>query len=180
MRRWIGPLAMALVCAIGAHLATLQLAPGVIMSRAMEALAARGVAQHGFTAPQRVTPQTQSVVRSSPDLFYALCRYDFSHPASQVSLRVADWPGYQSLSFFDAGTDNFATLRGAGKPITARLLPPGSAPQAGAIVSPTAKGVILIRRLAPDSADFAAAAAASSADRCQLQRRSAVSPAGST
>lgn len=180
MTRWVGPLAMALVCAIAAHLATLQFAPGVIMTRAMEALAARGVALHSFTAPQRVTPQTQSVVRSSPDLYYALCRYDLSEPGSQVSLRVADWTGYQSLSFFDAGTDNFATLRGAGKPITALLLPPGSAPQSGAIVSPTTNGVILIRRLAPDAAGFAAAAAVSSADRCQLQRRSAVSPAGPT
>lgn len=130
--------------------------------------------------PQRVTPQTQSVVRSSPDLYYALCRYDLSDPDAQVSLRVADWPGYQSLSFFDAGTENFATLRGAGKLIAARLLPPGSAPEAGATVSPTAKGVILIRRLALDAAAFAAAAATSSADRCQLQRRSAVSPAEPT
>lgn len=180
MSRWIGPLAMALICAIVAHLATLQFAPGIIMTRAMEALAARGVALHSFTATQRVTSRTQSVVRSSPDLFYALCRYDLSDSGSQVSVRVADWRDYQSLSFFDAGTDNFATIRGAGKPIAARLLPPGSAQQAGAIVSPTTNGVILIRRLAPAAGDFAAAAAVSGADRCQLQRQSAVSPAEPT
>jgi hypothetical protein len=50
-----------------------------------------------------------------------------------------------------------------------RLLAPGSAAQAGAIVSPTASGVILIRRLAPDAESFAAAAAASAQDICRAE-----------
>jgi hypothetical protein len=81
---------------------------------------------------------------------------------------MADWPDYQSLSFFDARTDNFATLRGAGKAVAVDLLPPGSAPRSGAIISPTAKGVILIRRLAPNADRFAAAAAAGQGDTCRL------------
>ena len=79
------------------------------------------------------------------------------------------WPDYQSLAFFDARTDNFATLRGTGRQIAVRLLPPGSAPQAGAIVSPSAQGVILIRRLAPTAERFAAAAEAGKADACKLE-----------
>jgi hypothetical protein len=93
---------------------------------------------------------------------------------------MAQWPDYQSLSLFDAGTDNFATLRGSDKSVAALLLPPGSAPETGAIVSPTAKGVILIRRLAPDAAGFAAAADASSGDRCELQKQRRVSLVEST
>lgn len=167
MRRWLGPLALLLVAAVASHAAALHFAPAFIMGRAMDALAARGVALHRFTVPQRISPQTQTVVRSSPDLFYAVCRYDLSNPATRLSVQMGDWPDYQSLSFFAAQTDNFATIRGTGKAVSVRLLPPGSASEAGAIVSPTAKGVILIRRLAPSAERFAAAAG--KADRCRLQ-----------
>jgi uncharacterized membrane protein len=170
MKRWIGPLAMFALCAMTTHGLTLVQAPGFIMARAMDALEARGVELHAFTAPQRITPQTQQVVRSSPDLYYALCRYDLSGQGTALSVTMAEWPGYQSLSFFDARTDNFATLRGTGRHIAVRLLPPGSSPQAGAIVSPSAKGVILIRRLAPDSARFAAAAEVGEGDACRIVR----------
>jgi uncharacterized membrane protein len=169
MRRWLGPLLALALCTAAAHVLTLYLTPGVIMNRAMDALAQRGVALHRFTTPERVTPQTQSIVRSSPDLYYALCRYDLSKPGTVLDLRMGAWPDYQSLAFFDGQTDNFATLRGTGKAVSVRLLPPGSAAQPGAIVSPTTKGVILIRRLAPDAARFAAAAEAGKADLCRLR-----------
>jgi uncharacterized membrane protein len=168
MKRWLGPLAAALVCAAAVHITALHFAPTVIMAQAMQALAQRGVALHRFTNPERVTPQTQQVVRSSPDLYYALCRYDLSNPGTQLAVQMGDWPDYQSLSFFSAQTDNFATIRGTGKAVAVRLLPPGSPAADGAIVSPSAKGVILIRRLAPSAERFAAAAAAGKADRCRL------------
>ena len=169
MRRWVGPLAALLGCAVAAHLAVLHFAPGFIMGRAMDALAARGVALHRFTAPQRINPQTQSVVRSSPDLYYALCRFDLANPEARVEVHMGGWPDYQSLSFFDARTDNFATLRGTGRDLTVALLPPGSKAGAGEIVSPTTKGVILIRRLAPDEQRFAAATRAGMHDSCSLE-----------
>ena len=172
MRRWLGPVLAMLAVAAATHAAALHFAPSLIMSRAMEALAERGVGLHRFTPPARVTPQSQQVVRSSPDLYYALCRYDLGDPATRVALTMAAWPDYQSLSFYDARTDNFVTLRGSGKAVSVTLLPPGSPPQDGAIVSPTAKGVILIRRLAPSATDFAAAAEAGAGDQCSL-----VSPA---
>ena len=168
MKRWLGPLGVCAACALGAHAFALHLAPGAIMDRAMAALAARGVALHAFTTPERVTPQTQSIVRSSPDLFYALCRYDLSDPGTVLTVQMADWPDYQSLSFFDARTDNFATMRGTGQPVAVRLLAPGSVADKGAIVSPTARGVILIRRLAPTTDRYAAAATASAGDVCQI------------
>ncbi|MFO6448157.1 DUF1254 domain-containing protein [Erythrobacter sp. NE805] len=169
MRRLFGPLAALLVSAVAAHALTLHFAPAVIMDRAMAALAERGVALHAFTRPQRVTPQSQQVVRSSPDLYYALCRYDLGAEGSRLTVMMGAWPDYQSLAFFDAQTDNFATLRGTGRAVSVRLLPPGSTPAAGAIVSPSARGVILIRRLAPDAARFAAAVRAGEADACRLE-----------
>lgn len=170
MRRWAGPLLVLLASTAAAHAVTLRYAPTVIMAGAMDALAQRGVALHAFTRPQRVTPQTQQVVRSSPDLYYALCRYDLAQPGDRLAVTMGEWPDYQSLAFFDAQTDNFATLRATGREVRVRLLPPGSAPEPGAIVSPSVKGVILIRRLAPDAARFAAAAQAGKADACSLER----------
>ena len=140
------------------------------MSRAMAALAERGVALHAFTTPQRVTPQSQQVVRSSPDLYYALCRYDLSDPGTRLEVTVGAWPDYQSLSFFDARTDNFATIRATGRAVAVRLLAPGSPPSQGAIISPSARGVILIRRLAPDAARFAAPSDAGKRDACRLRQ----------
>lgn len=169
MKRWLGPLAVVFATAVAAHALTLHFAPSVIMDRAMAALEERGVALHAFTTPQRVMPQTQTVVRSSPDLYYALCRYDLSNPGARLAVTMGDWPDYQSLAFFDARTDNFATLRGTGREIAVRLLSPGSAPEEGAIVSPTARGVILIRRLAPTAQRFAAATQAGKADACRIQ-----------
>ncbi|MEQ5788473.1 hypothetical protein J3454_11275 [Erythrobacter sp. NFXS35] len=71
MRRWLGPVAVLALSAALVHAMTLYLAPGVIMARALDVLAQRGVALHDFTTPRRITPQTQAVVRSSPDLYYA-------------------------------------------------------------------------------------------------------------
>lgn len=169
MKRWIGPLLVMLASAAGAHALALHFAPSLIMNRAMAALEARGVPLHAFSAPQRVTPQTQTVVRSSPDLYYALCRYELSEPGTALTVAMGTWPDYQSLAFFDAQTNNFATLRGTGKPVAVRLLPPGSDAVQGAIVSPSARGVILIRRLAPTTERFAAAAEAGKADACRLE-----------
>jgi uncharacterized membrane protein len=171
MKRWVGPLAVLAACALGAHAATIYLAPAFIMERAMQALAQRGVPLHRFTAPPRVTPQTQRVVRSSPDMYYAACRYDLANPGQELVLDMGQWPDYQSLSLFSGQTDNFATFRGTGKAVNVRLLPPGSPAEDGAIVSPTARGVILIRRLAPDAERYAAAVEAGKGDACRIAWR---------
>ena len=186
MRRWAGPLVVMGLIAVPVHCLVLNLAPGFIMDRALAALEARGVALHAFTTPQRVTPQTQQVVRSSPDLYYALCRYDLrkrediKQAVPRLTVRMAPWDDYQSLSFFDARTNNFATIRGTGKPISVAVdrawssgfvepYPPENAEPGSpdfVVHSPTDTGVILIRRLAPSAAAFARAAAAGKGDEC--------------
>lgn len=165
MTRWIGPLMVLIATAFSAHWATVAYAPNVIMDRALSTLKNRGIAEHAFTAPQRITPQTQAVVRSSPDLFYSLCRYDLSDPAATLNVTVGEWPDYQSLSFFDAETNNFLTYRGTGQSLAVTLAAPGSG---GDSESPTARGVILIRRLAPTQALYNAAAQAAKGDSCDL------------
>lgn len=189
MKRWLGPLLVMTLTTVFAHWLALGLAPGFIMARAMAALEARGVALHAFTTPERITPQTQEVVRSSPDLYYALCRYDLTEPEDRESgdtwleVTMASWDGYQSLSFFDARTNNFATIRGTGKAIRAELRPDigdtgmiepllGFNPLNGGPVvkvgTSTKTGVILIRRLAPTADDFARATEAGKGDSCRV------------
>ena len=167
MIRWIGPLLLLIAAAIGAHWATLVYAPNVIMNGALAVMKERGIAQHAFTSPVRITPQSQVVVRSSPDLFYSLCRYDLSAPGSVLRVTMGEWPDYQSLSFFDGNTNNFHRVRGEGKSVDVQLVGPGAKLE-GAVQSPTAKGIVLIRRLAPTQALFDAAKAVSAADGCEL------------
>jgi len=189
MRRWAGPLVVLILTAALAHWLTLVLGPGFIMNRAMAALEARGVALHAFTTPLRVTPTTQQVVRSSPDLYYALCRYDLAQAepddavTTAVAVSMAKWDGYQSLSFFDANTNNFATLRGTGEQVRVTLVRAeggnggvlaASTEDAGpygrdvVVHSPTATGVILIRRLAPSAEAFAKALQVGALDDCKF------------
>jgi len=189
MRRWIGPLVVLILTAALAHWLTLALGPGFIMNRAMAALEARGVALHAFTTPQRVTPATQQVVRSSPDLYYALCRYDLNKPdglgavAPRIEITMAKWDDYQSLSFFDANTDNFATILGTGRQVRVslrhgvgetgsveafRVDDPGRYGRDFVVNSPTRTGAILIRRLAPTAQVFAKAVAEGKLDGCRF------------
>ena len=167
MNRWIAPLATLAFAAITAHFAVLYAAPGIIMNTALDTLEGRGIAQHAFTSPVRITPQSQAVVRSSPDLFYSLCRYDLSEPGSVLHVSMAEWPGYQSLSFFDANTNNFVTRRGTNQRIDEQLTGPDKA-SSGTLDSPTQRGVVLIRRLAPSQELFDQAQQISADDRCEL------------
>ncbi|WP_298301106.1 DUF1254 domain-containing protein [uncultured Erythrobacter sp.] len=173
MKGWIGPIAFAAVTGIAAHWATLSFAPGVIMDRTLLALKNRDVALHAFTTPQRITPETQAVVRTSPDLFYALCRYDLSEPESRLYVKIGRWPEYQSLSFFDAETNNFVTIRGEEEEDVWVVLATKDTPilgegEYGNPRSPTTRGVVLIRRLAPTQELFDQALQAAEADECRL------------
>jgi hypothetical protein len=81
MKRWLGPVLVMLAVAAAAHAAALHFAPSLIMSRAMAALAERGVALHRFTQPARITPQTQQVVRCAGPAKQSASRY--SRPAAR-------------------------------------------------------------------------------------------------
>ncbi|MEM1051820.1 MAG: DUF1254 domain-containing protein [Pseudomonadota bacterium] len=169
MKGWIGPLLLGAATALGSHFAVLALAPSVIMDQALSGLAKRNIALHAFTNPERITPETQVVVRSSPDLFYALCRYDLSAEGSSLAITMGEWPGYQSLSFFDAETNNFFTQRGVGASVEVSLIAGGKG--LGSVTSPTNRGVVLIRRLAPTQELFDQALQVAQSDACEYIAR---------
>lgn len=157
-----------------AHIATVQAIPRAIMT-----FAARKIAEQAdldvntFRLSPRITSQSQTIVRPSPDLAYSLCLYDLSE--GPINLIVAPWPVYSSVSFYDARTNNFATLRaenGADILLTLKNseLSAGSAQERH--VSPTRTGVILIRRLAPTEEDYDGVVSAAASDRCAATKQS--------
>jgi uncharacterized membrane protein len=122
----------------------------------------------------RVTPQTQTIVRPSPDLAYAICLIDVSN--GPVTITVPTWPEYGSLSVFDAGTDNVyagsldARSPGAAGARTLVIALEGqdaAAPEGADLVTlKKPEALALIRRLAPTQGLYDAAAALLPASTC--------------
>ena len=158
MKRLFGPIAVAIVLGIIVHGAIVHFAPSVIMDRAYTLIGERGTPVHGFQLAPQMRPSTQSVVRPSPDLAYSGCRFDLGQAPNGIRVRMAAYDGYSSLSFFDAQTNNFRTIRGDGVAQEFTL---------NAGNAPSQKGIILIRRLAPTDVDFARVVEVAKADDCE-------------
>lgn len=152
------------------HLATVIAAPRVIMHVAMARLSQQGRLINAFRFSPRVDATARWVVRPSPDLAYASCVYDLSRGPILVSAAPSADGGYGSISVFAANTDNIAVFDMFALPhgIRFALALPGQAVPPGLplVRAASARGIILDRRLAPDTAAFAAADRARQADRC--------------
>jgi uncharacterized membrane protein len=132
MKRFVLYALLFAATVITGHMVTLHLVPEVIMDRTFKAMEARGITPHTFSLAPKATPQSQTVVRPSPDLAYSICLYDFTdnpkplyvsaaHRYGAVTDSVPSPPAngtptdndasYASISFFDARTNNFATIR---------------------------------------------------------------------
>jgi len=158
MKQFLGPTILAAILGLAAHFSIVNYAPTFIMERAYTMLGERGTPVHGFQLAPQMRPDTQSVVRPSPDLAYSACRFDLSQAPNGLRVRMAAFGGYSSLSFFDAQTNNFITLRGDGEAREVVLNRENS---------PSERGIILIRRLAPTESEFAAAALIAKGDICE-------------
>jgi uncharacterized membrane protein len=145
------------------------------MSAAMARLSQNGAAVNVWTHAPRMTEDVRVIVQPSPDLAYSSCVYDLTD--GPVRLQVTPWGDYMSLSLFAANTDNFYTLNdrqmGAAPGVVILRLQGQTVAEADAtaaravVESPSARGVALIRRLAPSSDAFAAAEKARETDRCE-------------
>jgi len=158
-----------------AHFLVLSALPGRIMSTVRGQMEERGLPTHAWAMSPRVTPETQTVVRPSPDLAYAICLIDLS--GGPVELVVPAWPDYGSLSIFDADTNNVyaGSLDARAEGATGTLhvivgLPDHELYRYGAeaeqVVVDKPKALALIRRLAPSQAAWEAAAALILVSRC--------------
>lgn len=178
-RLWFYRVLTLAVTALIAHLGSLWLFPRLVMHKVMAEVPAlaTGGGELAYFPPMTDHGQRR-IVMPSPDLLYALCAYDLDRGAVRVTADPK-LPTYWSIALYAANTDNFLAINdreAAGRPVdllvvpTAGAVPVGGLP-AGAriVVSPSARGLLLMRVLA---ADYAARAAGYEAARRTLSCRS--------
>lgn len=158
----------ALVIAILAHFAYVNAVPRMLMSVAMSRIA--GGERNAWRLAPRVTPDSRTIVRPSPDFAYSACSYDLSH--GPVRIDVAPWDGYWSLSLYADNSDNFFVVddrevEGGVHVMLSRSRPADNTDASVRVVqSPSVRGIALIRRLAPNADAYNAAAVAARGDAC--------------
>lgn len=153
------------------YAATVIAIPHVVMHLAMKKLSDDGRRINAFQFADRTTSASRAIVRPSPDLAYASCVYDLSDGPIFVEVPPTDGGGYVSVSVFASNTDNFAVLDSLSNPRGIRFVLQEAGEDFGrrdvpVIVSPTRRGIILDRRLAPTFAQFTQADKARRGNRC--------------
>lgn len=168
--RWL--IAVIVIAAL-AHGAALYFGPSLIMSVAM-GKATRAAGVNAMAYPPRPNADNNTIVRSSPDLLYNICVYDVSEKPLLLTAEVP--PGtYWSASFYDLNTNNYRVINdgqattGGIRVLVVKAGTPSAETPAGAetIGSPTERGLILIRTLINDEANFAAIDAARHQAKCR-------------
>jgi uncharacterized membrane protein len=157
MRRWIFPILVGGLMALGAYQATLLATPYALMFVAMKKIGERSP-ENQFAFGPMTTADNQTIVRPSPDLAYATCTFDLSK--GPVHFDVQPIPDhYWSVSVFDARTD-VAAVRSdrdtKGAPARLALIKPGQTAPAGydAVTLGYDRGLVLIRILLNRPSDF--------------------------
>ena len=157
----------ALIIAVVTHVALIHAAPRVLMEVAFDRVSAEGA--NTWRLADRVTPLSRAIVRPSPDFAYSACAYDLSD--GPLTLRVPPWHSYWSLSLYAANSDNYFVIddrearRGAEITLVrAGRTAPEDAPRV--VRSPSARGIALIRRLAPTLDEYDRASEVARGDVC--------------
>lgn len=155
--RLILPLVIFVLSGVIGHLFVLTSLPSFIMGKAHQTFEAEGIPENVFVATPRQTPQTQRIVRPSPDLAYAICRFDTT--SGPVFINAPTWDGYGSLSIFNSKTDNvFVADLGPESDFQGiEIRRPAENNREGALKL-DGRGIALIRRLAPTQAEYDIAA----------------------
>jgi len=170
MRTLLQWLLVALVSAAIGYAAVFVATPYVLMGAAMKKLSGNGRAVNQFVFGPRTTEASRNIVRPSPDLAYASCVYDLSK--GPLKVHAAPWGDYMSISVFQANSDNIFVLNDRQAPngvdfVLAKKGQP-TPPGARVVISPSDRGIILDRRLAPTAEAFAKADAARRGDVCAV------------
>jgi len=157
----------ALIIAVLVHLAAIVAIPRVLMNVAMERIGAAGA--NAWHMSDRVTAASRTIVRPAPDFAYSVCVFDLSQ--GPVVITATPWDDYWSLSLYAANSDNFFVIddREAHNGAEITLVRQGAAHPEGASMvteSPSARGIALIRRLAPTPSTYDAAKAVAVEDVC--------------
>ncbi|KAB7741657.1 DUF1254 domain-containing protein [Parvibaculum sedimenti] len=143
------------------HVATVQALPRVIMAKVMSAIA--GDAEvNKFVEMPLATAAARRVVRPSPDLAYSVCILDLSKGAVRVQVPLTG--PYTSVALYSSTTDNYFVRNdreAKGKELDVVIVPKGAAPAnvpegTDVVTAPTAKGLVLVRRVVESAEAFPA------------------------
>lgn len=161
---------IALVVAVVTHVATVLVAPYLLMDAAMARIS-KVSGPNRWTHPQRTSEKSRRVVRPSPDLAYSACVYDLAD--GPVHVTASAWDDYMSVSVFEHNSDNIFVIndRQAPNGVDLVIVPEGAPHPAGAaqvVESPSRRGIVLQRRVAPTQQRWEAANAARQHDICAV------------
>jgi uncharacterized membrane protein len=172
MKAWITPFLFGVFMMFVGHFVTIAAIPSGIMSVALNRIAEAAGGSNRLFHGSMVTPQNQTIVRSSPDLAYSTCALDLSK--GPVRVYIGKGRDYASAAFYAANTDNVFTLndnkigpQGAYLLIVSSRSPISARPNERVISLPSEKGLLLVRRLAPSAPDFARVEQERAKDSCQ-------------
>ncbi len=151
--KWVmATLALAVVI----HILTVAALPRVVMYMASKRILNKsGAGINRLLHAPRVTVNSRTVVKPSPDLLYSLCVFDVSARPLRIIAPVPDT--YWSISFYQTNTDNFYVLndrQAKTNPVKIVLVGPDmpvpDITDAEVVVAPTSRGVFLLRSLIMD------------------------------
>ena len=136
----------------------IQKAPEKVMSTIEARIAAGAGSWNACLHNQVYGPRTNAARRANPDSIITSMAYDLSDGPVRVAGET--WPRYWSLSFYQQNSDNFFVVNdlelGSSSFDFVLALDGQDTDALGGttVVSPTAKGIMLIRRFAADASDM--------------------------
>ena len=151
-------IALAAVTFFATRNMVIQKAPVKVMSTIEARIAAGAGSWNACFQNQVYGPRTNAARRANPDSIISSMAYDLSDGPVRVAGET--WPRYWSLSFFQQNSDNFFVINDlelAGPYFDFVLALEGQDTEAlggTKVISPTAKGIMLIRRFAADASDM--------------------------
>ncbi len=166
---WSRHLILAAIVAATAHALTVWAVPRLIMDRIIVLGAADSGLEraNGVTLPPPTDHTQRRIVMPSPDLLYATCFFDLTDEPMRVTLST-DYPRYWSIALYASTSDNFFVVNDRSAPDgrvelivtaashdSATSIPQNSETQ---VVSPTHRGMLLMRLLVNDDPEVRAAA----------------------
>ena len=166
---WSRHLILAAIVAATAHALTVWAVPRLIMDRIIALGAADSGLEraNGVTLPPPTDHTQRRIVMPSPDLLYATCFFDLTDEPMRVTLST-DYPRYWSIALYASTSDNFFVVNDRSAPDgrvelivtaashdSATSIPQNSETQ---VVSPTHRGMLLMRLLVNDDPEVRAAA----------------------
>ncbi|GAB5456581.1 MAG: hypothetical protein Hens2KO_28100 [Henriciella sp.] len=166
----LAAIALAAVTFYATRNMVIQKAPVTVMSTIEARIAAGAGSWNACLHNQVYGPRTNAARRANPDSIITSMAYDLSDGPVRVSGET--WPRYWSLSFYQQNSDNFFVVNDLELPsadfdFVLALEGEDTAGLGGTpIVSPTAKGIMLVRRFAADASDMPGIIANQDAMRC--------------